>query len=245
MSVVFRDIVFFLQKEAKWALCWIKKLVFKRLVLTCSQCIQTYVCSHAGVYICFLSLCIHMYVCSGRYVYTWTRLLSGEHFLPVHCRCFATYSWWRPIFHNRTRVSSWLLSFPRWQWPVVLIQQNALMDDQGGCDLGSCFHFIPDIKYLGEWKIPLQSQPLPWRWGTSSLGVLGWCKCKISQELINPHVTEVWFGTWEALALKCEFSLMMTHFPSVFVFWLLLFQCCLLSELWLSLRKMLSFVRRW
>lgn len=34
----------------------------------------------------------------------------------------------------------------------MLIQHNVLMDDQGGCDLGSCFHFIPDIKYLGEWK---------------------------------------------------------------------------------------------
>lgn len=54
----------------------------------------------------------------------------------------------------------------------MLIQHNVLMDDQGGCDLGSCFHFIPDIKYLGEWKMPLQSQPLPSRWGMGRLGVL-------------------------------------------------------------------------
>lgn len=42
----------------------------------------------------------------------------------------------------------------------MLIRQNALMDDPEARDLGSCFHFIPDIKYLGEWKMPLQSQPL-------------------------------------------------------------------------------------
>lgn len=34
----------------------------------------------------------------------------------------------------------------------MLIQHKVLMDDQGGRDLGSCFHFIPDIKYLGEQK---------------------------------------------------------------------------------------------
>lgn len=68
-----------------------------------------------------------------------------------------------PIFPNRIGISSCLLSFLGQQGPVVLIQHKVLMDDQGGHDLGSCFHFIPDIKYLGERKTPLQSQPLPSR----------------------------------------------------------------------------------
>lgn len=65
----------------------------------------------------------------------------------------------------------------------MLTQHKVLMDDQGARDLGSCFHFIPDIKYLGERKTPLQSQPLPSRQGTGRLGVLGWQKHKASQEL--------------------------------------------------------------
>lgn len=96
-------------------------------------------------------------------MYTCSRLLSGKQ-LPSPAagavRCTLAED---RIFPNRIGISSCLLSFLGQQGPVVLIQHKALMDDQGGHDLGSCFHFIPDIKYLGERKTPLQSQPLPSR----------------------------------------------------------------------------------
>lgn len=46
------------------------------------------------------------------------------------------------------------------------------MDDQGAVDLGSCFHFIPDIKYLENGKCLSNYSPCLECRGMGSLGVL-------------------------------------------------------------------------
>lgn len=157
----------------------------------------------------------------------------------MNCRCCAEHTVWRPIFHNSIRISSWLLSFLR-QRPVVLIQQKALMDDQGGCDLGSCFHFILDIKYLGEWKNASPITALALEVGN------GQCGCsQLTQMQNHPGANKppesqrfdlVPSRPWHLSASSLSLSLMMTQFSFNAAFWPLLFQSCLLSELWLFYR---------
>lgn len=88
---------------------------------------------------------------------------------------------------------------------------------------GELFSFYSWHKVFGRMENASSVAALASEVGNGRLGVLRWRKCKIRQELINPHVTKVWFGTWQALALESKFSLPFSPDDTFFL------HCCLLA----------------
>lgn len=80
-----------------------------------------------------------------------------------------------------------------------------LMDDSGGRDMGSCFHFIPDIKDLGGWKMPLWSQTLALEIGSQQSGC---SQLTQMQKHLGTHkpcdVTKAGVSSWQTWVLESE-----------------------------------------
>lgn len=88
----------------------------------------------------------------------------------------------------------------------MLVQQNALMDDGGGRDLGSCFHFIPD-KVFGRMENASPITALALEVGDRQSGCSRLTQMQNHPELIKPLCHKGLICTWQALAPEHEFAL--------------------------------------
>lgn len=107
--------------------------------------------------------------------------------------------------------------------------------DQKGCDLGSCFHFIPDINYLGEWKNASPITALALEVGSRQSGYSRLMQMQSHPGTNKPPMTQrfdlVSGRPWCLSVSSLLLSLTMTHFFFFDAFWLLIFKSYLLSEL--------------